>query len=573
MGRGGGPKDFAAEEPPSLRRLRESLSSLEQLERRRQEIRQNGDLTPCSLRCDAVLSHGGGQSFIGDVSEIQRVRPVGEGYRSSASSRPGSASPRWRSSSPRAHHRHHRSGAGAPGAAHGQLSDSIISPARSSHPRNGEGGSRPQPAAWGGNYAAESDATSLAMALERSQDRGAALHRDLMGAHRQEAELRRQLSDQDGEIRRLKVLLERWEGEAGRLAGLVEHSEAQQRMLTEEKQTALNDLQKARREHRDALEQIAALTADLHQSRLASEDCRSSFERLVSDQRHQIEVLEDTSRIATCDLEKYNHRASEFGEALFTCLYERTALLQFLVDLLTALQSLFYDPTPFVKASTLSGNVSSLSIPIQSQSITKARPRSASAERGCGPRQNGCSVCGSIPPVAPGGIALYQSGPRPPCRDIQARGAARNVNCMDWREGLQELRELIRSLEGEISEASNHFSTQAKRMIDEAEKSSQALGLQRCNDVSGSTLASLADRPTDWSAMRVSNAWVEQERERRIKQGVPTESLAPRVDWVEERAAYQATTKSMETKFAQLAKLKRVLGMREGVVRRKPTGR
>merc|ERR1711881_345627 len=158
------------------------------------------------------------------------------------------------------------------------------------------------------------------MGLERSQDRIDSLQNE-----RDEA--LRQAASHEAEVVRLTVQLER--------------SEAEHRSLAEERQRELGELSRIRREHRDALEPLAALRAEAHQSRATSEEWRQRFDKLVADQRQQIASLEDAGSRASRDLVEHETRASEFGDGLYTCIHERTALLHFVVDLLAALQSLF----------------------------------------------------------------------------------------------------------------------------------------------------------------------------------------------------------------------------------------
>merc|ERR1719199_658480 len=351
--------------------------------------------------------------------------------------------------------------------------------------------------------------SALALALERSQDRIDALQ------HERDEALRKAACS-EAEVVRLTVHLERSEGE--------------HRTICEEKQRELSELSRLRREHRDAMEQVAALRAEAHQSRATSEEWRQRFDKLVADQRQQIAALEDAGSRASRDLVEHETRATEFGEGLYTCIHERTSLLHFLVDLLAALQSLFYDPTPFVL-------VQPPSRPTRHGVSGGARARSSD----CFHRHNGCYAC---------------------TRPSSAGGARHTEGRQDWRDGMAELQELIASLENEIGETSEKYTAQVHRIVDEAEQCSRTL---RGADAD----PSFGDRLNDRGVLRTCTAWSEQERRRLEQLGLPPDSLAPRVDWAEERAQHHAVTRTMEAKFAQLMKLKRVLQARQHAVKKR----
>merc|ERR1719265_1110936 len=321
----------------------------------------------------------------------------------------------------------------------------------------------------------------------------------------------------------------------------MERSEAEHRAHAEERQRERDELQRLRREHRDTLEQLAAIRAEAHQSRTTSEDWRKRFEHLVDDQRHQIAALEDAGGRATRDLTEQNKSATELGDGIYVCLYERNVLLHFLVDLLSALQSLFYDPTPFCSSavSTRQRPSSRVGAGVAGHGVGGARARSCSCERLH--RHRGCYACNH----------RLQSVDR---RSWQAQ------------EGLADLQELIASLENEIGETSQEYSLQVQRLVDEAEQSAQALrGSEPSPLLAG-------ERPNDRQVMNTCMAWVDLEHQRLERQGLPPDSLAPRLDWEQERSQYHAVTRAMEAKFAQLAKLKRLLQARQQTRRRGCSG-
>eukprot|EP00931_Biecheleriopsis_adriatica_P093638 TRINITY_DN67367_c0_g1_i1.p1 TRINITY_DN67367_c0_g1~~TRINITY_DN67367_c0_g1_i1.p1 ORF type:complete len:539 (+),score=113.27 TRINITY_DN67367_c0_g1_i1:50-1618(+) len=499
------------EEPLSLRRLRESLSNLERLEQQRHELRDRFDSCPGGIA---------GHSPEKDRTEQERDGGRGrEGDRSIHFSRMSSASPRLRSTSPPLHNLGlgNRGGAGTGGVG---SATSFGSPRETpwqsekpssisqDHSRSMAWVERASPSMTRPSKPQARD-SALALALERSQD-----HIDVLQRERDDA-LRRAADN---------------ETEALRLSMLVEKIEATHSALLDERQRELADVQRLRREHREAMEQLATLRSEAHQSRQSSEEMRSRFERMISEQRQQVESLEESNAQAERELQDRSTRSSDTETALYSCLQERTALLQFVVDLLTALQTLFYDPTPF--ASLQSGS--------RAASPSRAGPCGArSASRDLRHRHAGCYACGggSREPATP--ACMPQA--------IEKR--------MKEVAGVDDLRDLCSALEDEIAQASQAFSSQVQRVLAEAEQSARAIN-------------SSAQQPPQ-QQLRACATWVEQERRRKEKQGLPPDRAVPSVDWNEERAHYQSTTRAMETKFAQLSKLRRLLQARYNAARKK----
>lgn len=473
-----------SDEPPTLRRLRESLSNLEQLERQRHEMRdrfeadrdREGDgyfgLKPSlSPRCSSPPNLGLGN------------RTIGEGTPSL---------PSWR-----------------------HTEKAPARPLRESPPRSTT--SAWQPPIYRDRLPRDS---ALSLALEKSQERIDALQRE-----RDEA--RRHAADQEAEVVKLTMLLER--------------TESEQRALLEERQRELTEHQRSRREHREALEQVAALRSESHQSRSSSEEWRARLERLLQEQRQQIEALEEAGNRSQKELSERTRSSSELGDALVVCLQERASLLHFVVDLLSALQALFYDPTPFASLRLVA---------------------------------SGRQVKGAGPHGAPGPHGPYGPHGQPSSTAARARSASRerlysrNTNAAELASiqggavldsgAAEDVRELVSSLEAEISDASQEFSAQVQRIIAEAELASRTIGLLRREHGEG-----------DAGVQSACAAWLEQERRRRDKLGLPKNCPVPCIDWAEERAQYHMTTRSMETKFAQLHKLKRLLEVRVNAVARK----
>jgi hypothetical protein len=361
------------------------------------------------------------------------------------------------------------------------------------------------------------------LALERSQDRIEELQRE-------RDESLHQAAAHEAEVVRLTLELEK--------------SEADHRSVVEERQRERDEISRMRREHRDALEQLAALRADAHQSRTTSEDWRQRFDKLVADQRQQISALEEVNSRASRDVAEHETRATDFGECLYVCIHERSTLLYFLVDLLSSLQSLFYEPTPFVTAQPAVRQTAAAR-----SAHGGARNRSSSCD-GHMHKHSGCYACS------------YKQGQT---HTHGGFGATHTQGRQDWRDGLSDLQELITALEHEIGDTSEQFSKQVHRIVDEVEQCAQVVRRAGTESV-------LGDQMHNQVVLQTCLAWVDQERRRLDKLGLPFDSLAPRVDWAEERTQYHAATRAMEMKFAQLMKLKRVMQNRQTVKKRGGSG-
>ncbi|CAE8735163.1 unnamed protein product [Polarella glacialis] len=355
----------AAEEPLSLRRLRESLSNLEQLERQRHELRDRFESCPGGISGSDRTRFGEETRYETRETRSTRDETPQEGSRIGQYSRISSVSPRWGSSSPPPHNlglgnrcfssgTDRLTGGVGSGASLLESSPRQEAPWKSSPPAAAGGGSDRE--ATRSSLRAASPVASnrlssttlrppvrdsaLALALERSQDHIDALQRERDDALRRAA-------DQESEVLRLTMLVER--SEAGHCA------------LLEERQRDAADTQRLRREHREAMEQLTALRAEIRIS------CSTAACAL--------------GKLPTAAWKSVLPLTSDTETALFSCLMERTTLLQFMVDLLTALQTLFYDPTPFAKLHLESSSPTRATVAGGAGNRNGSRPRTASVER------------------------------------------------------------------------------------------------------------------------------------------------------------------------------------------------
>jgi hypothetical protein len=279
------------------------------------------------------------------------------------------------------------------------------------------------------------------------------------------------------------------------------------------------------------------------------------LERLASDQRQRIVQMEEADDMAGREVNEHSMRTIDIADALYPSLHERAALLHFLVDLLTTLQSLFYEPTAF--------NSMGLLRPVPALCKAEAlavdrgermRSRAWSAERVHTNRHmhSGCYACHP--------------------RANNSPSHAKSAGCLAPRcDGASDLRELVVALEGEISVASQEYSMQVQRLVMEAERCARILGVHHGSDLalasaagaSTSEAVALAAGPRERGVLRTCLDWIEEERRMREKLSVTKDRLMPAIDWIDERAQYHAVTRAMETKFNQLAKLKRALQLRQ----------
>eukprot|EP00927_Polykrikos_kofoidii_P037749 TRINITY_DN3196_c0_g1_i1.p1 TRINITY_DN3196_c0_g1~~TRINITY_DN3196_c0_g1_i1.p1 ORF type:complete len:664 (+),score=129.21 TRINITY_DN3196_c0_g1_i1:79-2070(+) len=357
--------------------------------------------------------------------------------------------------------------------------------------------------------------------------------------------------------------------------------------LHEERQTSelQAELQRCRHEQRETHEHLVTLQTEAQQSRATCEELRASFERVMSDQRAQIEMLEGADNRASRDCGEQSRRLSEISEALYTCLHERSALLYFIADLLATLRSLFHDPTPF-SAVWQAKQGGDLLEPHDARSAnwsstprvsSARRHRAAGGGRRCGSRGPGSVGCR---PRSNSGDRCHRHSGCYACSRSPNRAAVQHPsNSHAWQQqhahagpfngaSADELREFGSCLERELEAISREYGHQVQRVSDEADKSARILGLRRGGGCSG--IGATDETVPANGVIGACLAWIAEDRRRRNILGIPRDSLASVVDWGEEWTKYQAVTRSMEAQFEELAKLKRIIRARPSVgVRRR----
>lgn len=399
---------------------------------------------------------------------------------------------------------------------------------------------------------------ALTLALDQSQDQLDVLQRE-------RDEYRRKAVDKEAEVLRLSSQLEG--AEAGRLSFLEE-----QRREAEERRRDGQELLQLRREHHEAREEAAALKAEALQARTSSEERRAALEQLVAEQRERLELLDEVGG-----------QSSSLSAALYTCLRERAAMLRFLAELLREHHALLYNPPQLQHygqgaALTPKGGRRGDS---SARSHLRCRVSSCDRQSACGDIGSPCRWrCSSGATGCSGAADVPHDQParrRASCGRLEApRSESLGTGC---RGGTApsggpslsaDLRELVVSLEAELQGSACGLQQQARRVAAEAEHAGRALAASRsASPPPNEPPISVGAPEKELAVQRTCAFWLEHERLRCERAGLPATSLAPRVDWAEEQAHHQMVTRAAESKFAQLAKLRRLLQARHCIARKR----
>jgi len=331
---------------------------------------------------------------------------------------------------------------------------------------------------------------SSAEALDRKHD--AALGRALRKAQERCVELTRERDE-------ARAQLAQAETEHCRLSLAAEHKEAEHHGWGQERAEILEENARLKRELRTAQEEVGKLQRTSVGARQEGEEHRARLERTVDAQRRELEAAEEQLGRAKSRGEDLGTRSRRQNETMFALMVDTVHMLFYLTDLLSALQALFYDPTPFVKLGS-----------------GKMLTRSASAER------VGASYSRPLLSLSGGG---YAGG-----------GGQYTQHRFEVREGTSEQKELISALEKEVADAALRYTAIIQATSDSAQQAMRIVGM-------------CGSSPTENEVSHLCDMWMDQDREH--SQGL---------EWGEQRARFKEITRTMESKFAQLVKLKRVLG-------------
>jgi len=364
---------------------------------------------------------------------------------------------------------------------------------------------------------------ALTLALDQSHDQLEALQKD-------RDKCARRATDQEAELARLSSLLERTEAHR---VGLLE----ERRRESEQRQRDSEELQRLRHEHQKATSEAAAVHFEAEKVRSSASERCGHLERLVAEQQRRIEQMEEVSS-----------RASSLGDALYTCITERAGLLRFLAETLHANHALLSERPPDM--------LQAMGAPVKRGS-SSAR-RSDSCERTLTGRGSSVGRAGTGPSV-----------------DADLRGLTSSLKA-EWESTVRGLKLQAERVAREAEQATAVLSLAPSAPSDQQQQHAHAS--LACGERSQSQ-QSLS--PADVWAAPLTNVqskevlvqhicayWLEQERLRRERLGLHA-NLSPCVDWIEERIQYQATAQAAESKFAQLAKVRRLQQAQPSAAQRK----
>mmetsp|Transcript_88259 Transcript_88259/g.184427 ORF Transcript_88259/g.184427 Transcript_88259/m.184427 type:complete len:493 (+) Transcript_88259:273-1751(+) len=294
---------ISSQETDTLRKLRESLSNLEKLEKHRSRL--NDPALEQGWRTTQPPTTATSPTTVATPTAARRAR--------GSSSVPSAASP------------------------------SVSPPRPSPVPHLTESEARQSTfSAWRHEGRGTADPASLdaalTSALEQSQQQLEALQKQSDAYHHKALQ-------QEAEAARLLLQLNRSESERKRLQQ--EHHEVLERRGTE-----VQELQRLRAELREAWAEAASSSAALEHQKLAAEEREQALRASLEEQESKVQYLEETSA-----------RSQELFEAFRSCLDERAPVLRFLSDLLKENHALLFAakghdrPTPQIPKSR-SGQVS-----------------------------------------------------------------------------------------------------------------------------------------------------------------------------------------------------------------------
>jgi len=253
-----------------------------------------------------------------------------------------------------------------------------------------------------------------------------------------------------------------------------------------------------------------------------------------------------------------NCEARDVSDALYACLRERTALIRFVIELVSTVQPMLFESSPSTSSARLGSARGDRRPAAKQASSSPSRDTPHMCVYDCRRhRHAGCYVCG-------GHGRTNRDAPA----DARGRQLVEDVDD-DYHE-LGDLEELAELFQNEIKEAEQEHSLLSRKFAMEADKSARAIGITETE------AAPLIRHLSELDVRCACLAWIEQQRQRREDRMVSlADGLVPVVDWSEERSRYQSSIRSTEAKFAQLARLKRVLKSRQsrGPVRKRAASR
>jgi len=529
---------MAVEEPASLRRLRESLSNLERLERQRGVLRERSERFEYSAprdhltdgqavlnsklagRDDSIDHNRFGQKRL-DFDHTVPPEPLAENI----------APP------------------GRPVPARSARHDATMDYGRSTS-------SRPTSARALVGRPAPSDAAALdaalTLALDQSQDRLEAAQ------HERDVHIQR-AKDQEVEARRLSELVEQLEAENREVVRQHRVEVEDRRKEAEQHCREKDQLQMLKREHAEALAEIAALKRQAEETHSSTEERRRNLEALVNEQRERLDLLEEG-----------HSRASDLSEALYMCLRERAAMLRFLAHTLQSQHSMLQDQPGHRAIGTFT------------------RARQVAGGRDAKLKGN---ICVRVPSIE----CLGRNAHRPSCDRInheagshcRARSRRKSASSQEAAarraagggrvvvvpsELPAEIKDLISSLEAEIDTIAHGLKKQVHRVSTEAEEALRALSATPSEMLSHTScnpeLCDQLAQSREILVQRVCATWLENDRLRRSRASCNCDFLMPHVDWTEEQTQHESIIRGLVGKFAQLENVRHLMQAHQSTVRR-----
>jgi predicted nuclease with TOPRIM domain len=149
----------------------------------------------------------------------------------------------------------------------------------------------------------------------------------------------------------LQKRLNKVEGDTFHLSSSTNKAETQNLQYAEEKQRLLDEVVHQRREIKSAQDKLGMYRQESLDAKKNASLSRDQFQSIINQQRAQIEKLQEYADAASNEAEKAAQSMKTLKQATNLFITERCNLMHMLIDTLHTMQTLFYDPSPFLKAS------------------------------------------------------------------------------------------------------------------------------------------------------------------------------------------------------------------------------
>ena len=253
----------------------------------------------------------------------------------------------------------------------------------------------------------------------------------------------------------LQKRLNKVEGDSFQLSSTASKAETQNLQYEEERQRLLDEVVHQRREIKSCQDKLSMYRQEALDSKKGASLSREQFQSIINQQRAQIEKLQTYADAASNEAEESNEALNTLQAATNMFMIERCNLMHILIDTLQTMQTLFYDPSPFLKA-------------VHAKQPTHKIPAS----------------------------------PKP---QVSSRSATVVAGTDQYKRDLNDLREVASQLEKEIAESSASYNQLLQRLNGEAEKAQRMVS--RTSQDPGSTIDVCKDliaagNPENWGKDR-----------------------------------------------------------------------